>query len=944
MTVFYGKPVKIWMRISVVVLAVVLIISAFAYNKNFSHVIDNVLGGKRAIVEDDASAIYRPDEGIVTKEDSLANGNNINIKVCEEGFVLLKNDENALPLEEGMGISVFGKNSVNLVTSGSGSAESKSAQEDKTIWDSLTLAGFVYNPMLKEFYEDNARSGEGRTANPKIETSGNVVLSTGETPVNMYEEVRSSYAQYSDAALIVISRIGGEGFDLPRTQKEDSSRHYLQLDAKEEALIEEVTSNSFGKVIVVINSANPMELDFVRENDKIDACIWIGNVGSEGIMALGRILSGEVNPSGRLTDTYPADFKKDPVWQNFGDNGIEEGDRFCYDGKNVGNYFVDYEEGIYVGYRYYETRYEEQGQEREAWYDENVVYPFGYGLSYTEFDWELQEVNGQDVSADNDIEIKVRVTNIGEAAGKDTLQVYAKAPYTTGGIEKSAKVLAAFAKTDLLEPGESQDIVLEVDPYAMSSYDYNDANNNGFCGYELEAGAYILEVALNAHESRLEVACTVKDDIRWTADTYTAEGTQIINRFEDAQGHIDGFMSRSDFEGTFPDLPTEKERTLSEEMYTSLRDTKTTLHPLGTTADVTMPALGKNNGRKLLELVGKEFDDLLWEELLDQLTVEDMVNLQLLASFCTNEIDSIGKPKTVDADGPNGFTNFMGDPTVYGTTKYCCEGVMAATFNVELIRELGRAVGNESLIGWEKENGEPYTGWYAPAMNIHRGQFGGRYCEYFSEDPYLSGMIGAYEIMGCNDMGVITYVKHLAGNEQETHRANGGNCTFTNEQALREIYLKPFEYAVKIGNTKAIMSSFNRIGTTWTGGDYRLLTEVLRNEWGFHGAVITDFNTNPSYMNTRQMAYAGGTLDLASQPHEWADQTSAADVLILRNNAHETLYAIANSNAMNHSVSGYRMAYWKLILLIVDVIAAVNCIAAGIVGIRAKYGGKKERE
>ena len=936
------KPAKnhlasVWMKLSALALALMLILTLFATNRNYSHILDNVMGGRRAVLGDDRDDIFSLNEGIRTKADALEQGNRINIRVCEEGFVLLKNEGDALPLPEGARISVFGKNCVKPVLSGSGSAKAREEGTEKTLWESLDAAGFTYNPELKAFYEDDRASGEGRTENPRIETSGNVILSTGETPGDKYRDLRDSYAEYRDAALIVISRIGGEGFDLPRVQEEDPDRHYLQLDAREEDLIQEVTGAGFGRVIVVINAANPMELGFVRDNPKIDACIWIGNPGAQGIMALGRILSGEVNPSGRLVDTYPADFRKDPVWQNFGDNGTENGDRFIRKGKNIGNYFVDYEESIYLGYRYYETVYADlPAEERDDWYGQNVIYPFGYGLSYTQFKWELTGEESEEIRQGSPVKLRVSVTNTGSCAGRDTVQVYAKAPYQPGGIEKSEVVLVSFAKTELLAPGASQELTLEVEPYAMSSYDAEDANENGFRGYELEAGEYRLLISRNAHEPVLTRTCEVKETIFWPEGE---NGYPVVNRFENAGIHLGTILSRSDMRGTFPASPLETDRLLSEEMYAEIRDTKTTGNPVSG-KHPEMPVTGAQNGLLLHDLKGKAFDDPMWEKLLDQMSVQEMEELQLLSSFCTNPVESIQKPRTTDADGPNGFTNFMGDPTVYGTTQYCCEGVMAATFNTKLTLELGRAIGDESLIGCEREGGEPYTGWYAPAMNLHRGQFGGRNCEYFSEDPYLSGMIGASEIQGCNEKGVITYVKHFVCNEQETHRASGGDCSFIGEQAFRELYLKPFEYAVKMGKTRAIMTSFNRVGTKWTGGDYRLLTEVLRGEWGFHGSVITDFNTNPSYMNTRLMAYAGGTLDLASQPHAWADLKDPEAVTVLRENAHETLYAVVQSNAMKKAVLKYLPPLWTVWLIGIDAVMLLNFAVALAVYLKRRKGNK----
>ena len=705
--------------------------------------------------------------------------------------------------------------------------------------------------------------------------------------------------------------------------------HYLQLDANETDLLKEVCEAGFKHVIVIINSSTPMELGFLDDsthyafNEKIDGCLWIGSPGMTGIMALGSILNGDTNPSGRLVDTYARDFKSNPTWVNFGNNN------YTLDGKDRLNSFVEYEEGIYVGYKYYETRGFTDGEE---WYKQNVVYPFGYGLSYTAFDWEIvnkSELDGSAITKDGKINVKVKVTNNGEVAGKDVVEIYATPLYYEGGIEKSHKVLVGFAKTPLLEKGGDCTVEIEIDPYYIASYDYTAIS--GTAGFVLEHGDYVFSVSKNAHEAVDTFTCNVTEDIRYT-DGVTA-GSTVINRFDDADDELETVLSRANWEGTWPDAPTAEEKAKTKEWLDSYRDF--TINNPNVSSMTTMPTQATSAPSKddveitLRDMIGKDYDDSDWDKLLNQITVKDMINMYDNAAFNTAAIVYIGKAKTTDADGPVGFHNFMGDPTVYDTCSYASECVLGATWNKDLVKAMGESIGEEGLWGNVKGDGMPYSGWYAPGVNIHRSPFGGRNFEYFSEDGFLSGELAANEIQGAMSKGVYCYVKHFALNEQETNRSGYGLYTWATEQSMREIYFRPFEKAVKEGKTTAIMSSFNRIGTKWTGGDYRLLTEILRNEWGFRGAVICDFNLE-TYMNSKQMAYAGGDINLTNFPISWTDSSSAADITVLRQNCKNVLYMVANSNAMNGDIVGYKLAYWQIALIVVDCILFAGVAIWGV--------------
>lgn len=890
---------------------------------------DTLFGSQRPIYSDEVTSVY-PTQKATNKAEAFANAQEVNLKLAEEGFVMLKNENAALPMNKGARISVFSKNSVNLSYGGSGSGGFDTSNS-KNLYESLNDAGFVTNPTLKNFYE-SSQSGPVRTANSSdLDNGDNQKIATAETPQNKYTDaVRNSYADYSDAALVVITRIGGEGFDLPRYQGDSEGAvsvdsHYLELDQNEIDLLTAVTDGTFKRVVVVFNTPSSFEVTFLKDSayaafaDKIDAAVWIGFTGSNGITALGEILNGDVNPSGRLVDTWAADFTKNPSFVNFG-TGCLPDTTDKYDGGMY--YSVDYEEGIYVGYRYYETRGETDG---EDWYNANVVYPFGYGLSYTTFDWTVGDASASEIELGTTITVPVTVKNTGSVAGKDVVQLYASAPYTLGGIEKAHKVLVGFAKTKLLQPGESETVTASFDPYSAASYDYRDANSNGFSGYELEAGEYTLYVSRNAHESEKAIALNLAADVQIGTDPTT--DSEVVNRYTDSEDFLDSdwqldtMLSRADWEGTWPTPQTAQQHAGTDRLYEEIRSEE---HNNPTDFDSEeYPWFGEEPTLTLRDLLpsaeaeGYEpvvsYDDERWEELMMGCDEEEMIALINNGAYHTLAMESVGLPATIHGDGPSGFTCFMSKEQVNGTCQYVSEPVMASTWNINLMNELGEAIGEEGTIG-DKATGQPYSSIYAPGVNIHRSPFGGRCSEYFSEDPFISGMMGAAEVQGIQSRGVLPTVKHFVANEQETHRSIGGDLSWLSEQALREIYLKPFEYTVKLGETRGIMTSFNRIGTRWTGGDYRLLTEILRNEWGFNGLVICDFNTIPQYMIPRMMFYAGGSLDLATQQSAmWTDcdTSDAGDAIVLMRAVKDVMYALVNSNAMNAEVIGYNPPIWQ---------------------------------
>jgi len=1009
------KNAKLWLIVTASVLVFLLTATLVVTQSAFLYeTLNSVFGGPREKGRGD-DAYYKAD--YKSKADVLQAANELNQKIAEEGIILLKND-NSLPLNTSDKISVFGKNSIDLVYGGSGSSTSSGgAAAGVSIYDSLAAVGFnSVNPTLKTFYS-GSQSGGGRVPTPSMkDILGGYPI--GESPIENYKtDITSSYAQYNDAALVVFSRICGEGYDLPRTMRQvprgggisysnvevwgnsaqpvtgarSMDDHYLQLDQNETDLLEHVCA-AFDNVIVIINCSTPMELGFLDAghyayHPEIKGALWIGTPGRTGLYALGKVLSGEVNPSGRTVDTYARDFKTDPTWNNFGNNLQNMGNRYKLEGTSYTNpdydpnyYFVDYAEGIYVGYRYWETRGFTDGEE---WYNDNVVFPFGYGKSYTTFSWELTEWSADEDSnlvENGEITVKVKVTNTGtERSGKDVVQLYYTAPYYPGGIEKAHVVLGDFAKTPELYPlsqsnvtdkPNSAEVALTLKVRDMVSYDFSDANGNMFYGYELDAGAYTLSIGKNAHDAwAASIANPTFNRIffvptggfKYTKDSAT--GKEIKNLFDDvsdyfydAAADIYNLLSRSSWTDTWPSTPTVADRTVNQAFLDSLVYTLNDIPTDPWYSEVT-PDYGKKLEKPVLlwqlidEETGKaDFNNPLWADLLDQLTIVEMSDLIGQGNYHTKEIPRIGKPRTHDPDGPVGFALFMGSDEVYDTCNYVGECVVAATWSKALARAMGEMIGNEGIIGNEKNDkhnsgdDRPYSGWYAPAVNIHRSQFSGRNWEYYSEDGMLSGIMAANVVAGARSKGIYPYVKHFVLNDQETNRDSRGILTWASEQSMREIYFKPFEMAVKDGGATAMMSSFNRIGKIWAGGSYALLTELLRDEWGFKGMVVTDYNLNSNgYMPPDQMIRAGGDINLV-QDGQPKGTLTATQISCLRRATKNILYTVANSNAMNGVGEGLRYALpsWVIILICVD------CAVAAALGVwcffAIRKALKKEKE
>lgn len=1031
---------RIWLFVSSIVMILVFVATMIATQQPFIRAtLEIALGYPRAVTGEDRDYFKRDFD---TKAEVLAAANELNTGIAAEGFTLLHNKGgNSLPLAKNAKVSVFGKNSTDMLYGGSGSGE-KQGSSNKTIFDSLTAAGFSYNQTLRNFYE----SAPGRGRSPKFDQiiGG---FPTGETPVSdltASEAAANNYAGFTDAALVVISRIGGEGFDLPRSMANavlnsegnvtqsgytdtagvyngtiagarKNTDHYLQLDKNEVDLLLHVTGK-FEKVILILNTNNTLELGFLddadywrntfgitgrdgditRAIDRIRGALWIGSPGGSGMMALGKILSGDVNPSGKTTNTYVRDFRQDPTIQNFGNNNEELGNAYRLADGNLPSthaFYVEYEEGIYLGYRYWETRAANPDPSDDAgWYNDNVVFPFGWGLSYSDFSWTLGSVklDGIEISdnfslktadADKKISIEVRVKNESTTrAGKDTVQLYIKAPYHNG-IEKAHVVLTDFAKTPEIAPGQTETVTLTFSLFDIASYDYKDDNGNGFKGWELEKGAYTMYMMSHANawkDSRGQniLSCTFTvpqgtqeganntTGFQFRRDPFTAGSTDIVNRFDDVSFGTNGtaaepkieYLSRNDWEGTFPEAPTVSDRSIVTQKWISMNTNWQAAFEAGvitdkpedpwyseTAPDQAAAEVDPNSEEtiKLSDMWNVLYEDDKWDEFLDQLTVSQMVDLVGLGAFGTVSLESIGLPLVRHADGPVGFTSFMAlaQSPIYDTCFYVSSCVVGATYNKKIAYEFGKMIGNEALVGNERDDGMPYSGWYAPAVNIHRSQFSGRNWEYFSEDPVISGKLGAQIAIGAKEKGVITFAKHFALNDQETSRSQLGIMTWASEQTMREIYFKAFEILIKESATLGIMSSYNRIGTSWTGGDYRLMTELLRGEWGFKGTIITDYAT-PGYVNPSHMIRAGGDLQLnqgLSGLNLEMFMSSPTHITALRRASKNILYTTVNSNIMNKTVVGYLLPYWVITLIWVNVGLFVAFVAWGSVAICFSY-------
>ncbi|MDO4272078.1 MAG: glycoside hydrolase family 3 protein [Eubacteriales bacterium] len=856
----------------------------------------------------------------------------VGTKIEEEGMVLLENKDNALPIDTGSKISVFGQDSVDPIYGGggAGSVDTSKAVDLKASFES---AGLDINKTLWDFYESGAGSSY-RKATPDVYGKGSFAVN--EVPAGEYtDEVKNSFSEYNDAAIVVIGRSGGESSDLS-SQKLDTGYTYLQIDDNERDMLQ-MACDSFDKVIVLLNTQNAMELDFLNEYD-ISACLWVGTFGETGAYAVGRALTGEVNPSGSLVDTYAYDSLSAPSMGNLGDYSIANStiDR--------GNKYMVYAEGVYIGYRYYETRYEDVVNGTETAdnynYQEQVQYPFGYGMSYTSFEW--SEYSAEE--KDDEYELSIKVKNTGSVPGKDVVQIYMQSPYTEydiqNGIEKPSVELVGYAKTNELKAGEEETVTITVSKEEMKAYDAN-----GYGTYIVDAGDYYLAAGENAHDAlnnilsakgktmadgmdadgKAELSSKITVD-KMDTTTYAvsqATGNEIANQFEstDIKYYDPDFtyLSRSDWTGTWPTTYADGNLTAGEQMLADLEIS----YEEDDTADVPKTGVineeyGKLNTAMLMD---QDYDEESWTALVEQMSVSEIDKLVRVGGYATMNVESIHLPGTVDKDGPAGISGTL----VGGEngTSYPPEVVLASTWNDDLAEEMGKCIGEDSLqLG--------VAGWYAPAANIHRSPYSGRNFEYYSEDSFLSGKMSAKEISGAQSKGVIVFMKHFALNDQETNRT--GIAIFANEQSVREVYLAPFETSVREGDAHGAMASMNRIGCRWTGGHYGLMTATLRDEWGFEGMVVTDQASFDvfAYEDMREGLEAGTDLWLNTDAELWKLSDSEMTPTVVSNMqkaAKNIVFAVSRSNAMNGLSSGSKivqvMPLWEKALVAADILVGL---------------------
>lgn len=855
-------------------------------------------------------------------------------EIMEDGIVLLKN-ESLLPLNETKKLNIFGWESINPAYGGAGSGGINDLYDIVSLNQGLENAGFSINQELVDFYNNYGAD------NPEMSIQKQS-WTLPEPPVDTYsDELIKSAKEYSDVAVVVLSRKAGEGhndipMDVRKAAYDNNSdeyddfpegEHYLQLSQTERDMVDMVCSN-FDNVIVVYNGANQFELGFADEYPQIKSVVWCPGTGNVGFNALGKVFSGEVNPSGKTPDTFIYDMTTAPWWNNAEKTEYTNLADMAVEGMNAGTAqvyapaFTNYVEGIYVGYKYYETA----AQEGAIDYDKTVQYPFGYGLSYTEFEQKMGELEEKD----GQISVDVEVTNTGDVAGKDVVEVYYEPPYTNGGIEKSSANLIEFAKTDLLQPGESQTVTVTFSIEDMASYDENNAK-----AYVLEKGDYVISINSDSHTVLDQKTYTADKDVVYKGENKRAsDDTAATNVFEDAKGDIT-YLSRADHFANYEEATAAPasaelgEPYVSEYHLNSNFDKTTYLND----EDV-MPTTGADNGLTLADMRDADYDDPRWEKLLDQLTVDEMANMIAMAGYQTAAMDSVGKVATLDFDGPAAINNNF---TGVGSIGFPIEVVVASTWNKELAQAWGECMGKIS-----QEMGA--EGWYAPGMNTHRTAFGARNYEYFSEDGVLAGNMGAKAVEGARKYGVYSYIKHFALYEGNAKMVS----VWSNEQAIREIYLKPFEISVKQGGANAVMVSWSFLGDKWTGESSNLMNTVLRDEWGFRGMALTDFfrNNGHGFMNA-DAALANGVDAMLStfngEENNVANPEHPTAVLQMRNACKNVMYTVVSSWAYDGEHEETGMENWKKAGIGIDIVIALFMAGMEVLVIRG-YKKRKNAE
>ena len=855
-------------------------------------------------------------------------------EIMEDGIVLLKN-ESLLPLNETKKLNIFGWESINPAYGGAGSGGINDLYDIVSLNQGLENAGFSINQELVDFYNNYGAD------NPEMSIQKQS-WTLPEPPVDTYsDELIKNAKEYSDVAVVVLSRKAGEGhndipMDVSKAAYDNNSdkyddfpegEHYLQLSQTEKDMVDMVCSN-FDDVIVIYNGANQFELGFADEYPQIKSVVWCPGTGNVGFNALGKVFSGEVNPSGKTPDTFIYDMTTAPWWNNAEKTEYTNLADMAVEGMNAGTAqvyapaFTNYVEGIYVGYKYYETA----AQEGAIDYDKTVQYPFGYGLSYTEFEQKMGELEEKD----GQISVDVVVTNTGDVAGKDVVEVYYNPPYTNGGIEKASANLIEFAKTDLLQPGESQTVTVTFSIEDMASYDENNAK-----AYVLEKGDYVISINSDSHTVLDQKTYTADADVVYEGENKRAsDDTAATNVFEDAKGDVT-YLSRADHfanyeEATAAPASAELGEPYASEYHLNSNFDKTTY----LNDEDVMPTTGADNGLALADMRDADYDDPRWEELLDQLTVDEMANMIAMAGYQTAAMDSVGKVATLDFDGPAAINNNF---TGVGSIGFPIEVVVASTWNKELAQAWGECMGKIS-----QEMGA--EGWYAPGMNTHRTAFGARNYEYFSEDGVLAGNMGAKAVEGARKYGVYSYIKHFALYEGNAKMVS----VWLNEQAIREIYLKPFEISVKQGGANAVMVSWSFLGDKWTGESSNLMNTVLRDEWGFRGMALTDFfrNNGHGFMNA-DAALANGVDAMLStfngEENNVANPEHPTSVLQMRNACKNVMYTVVSSWAYDGEHEETGMENWKKAGIGIDIVIALFMAGMEVLVIRG-YKKRKNAE
>ena len=855
-------------------------------------------------------------------------------EIMEDGIVLLKN-ESLLPLNETKKLNIFGWESINPAYGGAGSGGINDLYDIVSLNQGLENAGFSINQELVDFYNNYGAD------NPEMSIQKQS-WTLPEPPVDTYsDELIKSAKEYSDVAVVVLSRKAGEGhndipMDVRKAAYDNNSdeyddfpegEHYLQLSQTERDMVDMVCSN-FDNVIVVYNGANQFELGFADEYPQIKSVVWCPGTGNVGFNALGKVFSGEVNPSGKTPDTFIYDMTTAPWWDNAEKTEYTNLADMAVEGMNAGTAqvyapaFTNYVEGIYVGYKYYETA----AQEGAIDYDKTVQYPFGYGLSYTEFEQKMGELEEKD----GQISVDVEVTNTGDVAGKDVVEVYYNPPYTNGGIEKSSANLIEFAKTDLLQPGKSQIVTVTFSIEDMASYDENNAK-----AYVLEKGDYVISINSDSHTVLDQKTYTADADVVYKGENKRAsDDTAAGNVFEDAKGDIT-YLSRADHfanyeEATAAPASAELSEPYVSEYHLNSNFDKTTY----LNDEDVMPTTGADNGLTLEDMRDADYDDPRWEKLLDQLSVDEMANMIAMAGYQTAAMDSVGKVATLDFDGPAAINNNF---TGVGSIGFPIEVVIASTWNKELAQTWGECMGKIS-----QEMGA--EGWYAPGMNTHRTAFGARNYEYFSEDGVLAGNMGAKAVEGARKYGVYSYIKHFAMYEGNAKMVS----VWSNEQAIREIYLKPFEISVKQGGANAVMVSWSFLGDKWTGECSNLMNTVLRDEWGFRGMALTDFfrNNGHGFMNADAALANGVDVMLSTfngEENNVANPEHPTSVLQMRNACKNVMYTVVSSWAYDGEHEETGMENWKKAGIGIDTVIALFMAGMEVLVIRG-YKKRKNAE